>query len=671
MAASKIFVNNIIITIFILFYSSILPLFYLDNVGLILDKIDIASELLSPYMLESAYEYIKNYNYGILFSLSDVKIMLYYLNSILDVPYQYYILLYIIPISFFGFSSLLVFDICNIKLDIFKKVLYLSIVMTSPMIITSLGYGWNYISLVPYSGMILLVYAFNKILLLGFSQKNIIIFILASLLSGILLHYLLFAFFVSLMFVRNYKNFYIYLLICILSILVNSYYILPEIYKNLFVASYYLGLDPIKDAIWTSELQPLYSRFVFIGDVNYYKTYNSFFIILIYAFCVYGLFYVKRTYKLFFFLSMIFIFFSFRYYPFVPNIYYFIIHLPVVGGMFRDPEKINHGLFFILSIGLVFSLERINFKYRNLIFLLLVVFLPLNFLISSKEQITTSGYQLPKSYVEMSNFFKDKKIDNQVLILPFNKWFSRYEWNDFVQITAPLPRILKQNTIHDEMMPSQVLNSEVYKDIIKLQEKLLECREINKILDKNFIDYVVVQNDQYNLKEYKNESDKVVRYNMDKCLNSNLLKVYDNDTFVIYQNTSKKVNIKYYNNKEVLEAFSKSKLSPNKFIIGTNILDINETTGVILPKNFYNIYYYQNGNKKYSSNKLNGFNFFILPKGKYILGEIYSNIVKYSRIASVVLIMVLLCISFSARLKKCKIQQLKIKMKFLMFTRHY
>jgi hypothetical protein len=171
-------------------------------------------------------------------------------------------------------------------------------------------------------------------------------------------------------------------------------------------------------------------------------------------------------------------------------------YLPFVGGMFRNPDKINYifSLFLFILAALWLRKHRVLRWFALTLVLLNAVWF---FLLSdSRPLLQVANIELPQSYLEFRKTAARPRAEERILLLPRPKWFHFYSWIGPVQITNVLKANISVPVIWDEMLPSQNI-PQTYVNAIESIESIgsLDCSDAVSSARMMGITQIVLQRD--------------------------------------------------------------------------------------------------------------------------------------------------------------------------------
>ena len=357
-------------------------------------------------------------------------------------------------------------------------------------------YGWNLISLIPISGMLIACLGID-LFCENSTKTRLGLIALGAFMIGGMIHFLIFPVLYA---IRKKSKGVHYLKIYSTIFLAESYVLIPEIFLSLFGNQpFYRGINPIEQTRLIQDNLIFINRVTGTFDPLVRGDWNQIIWFTIFFLGVFGFFELWRRRDIHIGFVLAFVFFSLLnfsglYWNFSLNKLW--TYLPFVGGMFRNPDKI----FILLFIPVVIFASYIITKEKIVRLALVVAVLASSsffYLGSSiKPELEIANFKIPPSYSLLEQQLFLTRNSNRVLLLPFPKWFHRYGWSKNVQTQNILRHVLSSPVISDEMETLDTLPFWLKRDLRDVSDS--DC-EIAKSASRNLsITHIVIQNDVLN-----------------------------------------------------------------------------------------------------------------------------------------------------------------------------
>jgi hypothetical protein len=357
-------------------------------------------------------------------------------------------------------------------------------------------YGWNLLTLIPLSGLALACMGLEKYSRAQ-TSKNLLFVAVGSFLIGGMIHFLIFPILYSLGKQIRFKNL---LKIYATIILAASNVLLPEIFLNILGGqAYYQGIDPVKQSEDIQKNLSILDRFTGTFDPIVQASWFEPIWLLVFILGLFGLVSLlqRNVIHAGFVIALTFFFllnFSGLLWAFSLNRLW--TNLPIIGGIFRNPDKI----FIFLSIGLFICASYYLSSRRFIRYVLLVglIISTLNFYSSSNIQVRSqvAGMSVPSSYTSLEEKLSQENVSIRALLLPFPKWFHHYGWTNDIQTQNILRRELSVAVVSDEMETLDNIDPIFHSAIKSLYG--LNCIDAKNAARELGITHIVVQRDILN-----------------------------------------------------------------------------------------------------------------------------------------------------------------------------
>jgi hypothetical protein len=283
-------------------------------------------------------------------------------------------------------------------------------------------------------------------------SKNLLIIAIGSSLIGGMIHFLIFPILYSIG-----TRIWIKKLLIIYSTMTISelYVLLPELFLNIFGGqTYYQGIDPIEQSeqiqASLSLLERITGTFDPIVQGNWSET--IWLSMLIPSFL--GLIMLTRkklVHRGFAIPVLFFSLLNFSGLLWQISLNRVWTNIPVVGGMFRNPDKIY--IFVLVAIIIFASYYLSHNRATRYTSVILILFSTLNFYSNNNIEALSQVAELktPVSYANLDEQLSKNDNSIRTLLLPIPKWFHFYDWSGDIQMQNILRRTLSAAVISDEM----------------------------------------------------------------------------------------------------------------------------------------------------------------------------------------------------------------------------
>jgi hypothetical protein len=225
--------------------------------------------------------------------------------------------------------------------------------------------------------------------------------------------------------------------------------------------------------------------------------------------------------------------------------------IPIVGGMFRDPNKIF--AIFILPVFFFAALWMKNYRLTRLLVSVCILLSTyhLYFVSELKERTQIARIELPRSYVDLERVITSKE-EERVLLLPFPDWFHHYQWAGGIQVTNLLSVAIGTPVISDEF--STAINIPINRfDSIKTthsshcQKALANAKDLG-------ITLIVLQKD---IESFPKESINTYRDSLVNCFGSPTFSSGELDLFEV-RGSQGWISLKPFDNESLLQSSIRS-----------------------------------------------------------------------------------------------------------------
>lgn len=472
----------------------------IDSPGKHLAKVDFLTMYDQFLLSRQSFGFFQD-NLGIPWPVRNAGDFVYYIDGLsIWFPYKDFLLYFVIPVLigalfFYKYYSFLASNIFQLSDAKFVGVASSCFIFFSPVLIYVFSFGWNVPLYWGLAGMALALHCGAHIKIEDKKASLLWIgFFVGAVLAGTLIHFLLLL--IALLFSRKYKKYI--LLICVV-VIANFYYIVPELFKTLSLGfGYYQGVDPVVSALQNFATIKAYTRFSLLPDAGNYYPISHVGLLLITILGLFGVFinyYQEKTIKVIR-VVVIFLcctFFCSALYEF--SIYNILIHLPFIGGMFRDVGKLSVLIVVPLSFFSAMIVAKFG-KSGRIVVMVLVIVNCVYYVDRLHSSMFIKGYDLPQSY-QQANFAieNNTKPTERVLLLPIPNWFHRYQWNDGVQVQNLFRNGLKRAAVMEESIPPHTLPYDIWKRISVFQEPNYDCEELQRTAFQYGIGAIVLQKD--------------------------------------------------------------------------------------------------------------------------------------------------------------------------------
>ncbi len=375
-------------------------------------------------------------------------------------------------------------------------------------------YGWNLLTLIPLAGLALACLGIDKYIE-NKRNTHLALIAIGSFAIGGMIQFL---FFLILYAAQKQVEFRQRAIILSTVVISELYVLLPEIYLNLLGDQpYYRGVDPIQQTkdiqsklflvdrisgtfdpvVWGHWNRPVWIFLAILGLAGFYSWLRrgqphrglvfaiAFFFLLNFS----GIFWEISLNRIW-------------------------TYLPIVGGMFRNPDKIF--ILFSLGIFIFASYWLSRYRYPRYLLFIIVIATSSNFYFNNSIQsrLDIASLKVPASYEKLEDKFSETNEPKRVLLLPFPRWFHFYEWSSSIQTQNVLRQVLTTPVVSDEFGTLDNI-SEPYQKLLGTMQSI-DCDAAKKSSLKLGITDVVLQKDLIG-----SESDfKSLEKNLSNCFNS-------------------------------------------------------------------------------------------------------------------------------------------------------
>ncbi len=317
------------------------------------------------------------------------------------------------------------------------------------------AYGWNLLTILPVAGLALSCHGIDRFYK-SEGLGGLFAVALGAFFVGGMIHFLLVPLLYAIDKDQKVKKL-IYVVLVIM--LANSYTLVPQIFQTLATgAGHYQGVDPVQQTKEIQQSLGMIDRLSGAIDSSYrpYWSRSTWTFVSILGFLGVmtimryriGTFGARMAFFLFAGLNSSGIFWDL-------SLNRLWAYLPVVGGMFRNPDKIY--IIFSLFIFILAALWLRKRRVLRWVMLILVLTSTSRFYFVSdlRSTLQIANIELPKSYVEYKKMVESPRSEERILLLPIPDWFHFYSWIGRIQVTNILRKNVSTPVISDEMVPTQ------------------------------------------------------------------------------------------------------------------------------------------------------------------------------------------------------------------------